>query len=319
MPRTRVHQPLTALAVLVCACGSPDQPHPSTDVLTVPTSPIDAPTLLDHVRILSADSMEGRVAGSDGNARARRYLERQFAIVGLTPFTGSYQQTFPLPDNGGQGVNLVGYVSGTSDSDDVIVLTAHYDHLGMRGDDAFNGADDNASGTAALLALAAHFSEHRPRHSMLFAAVDAEEQGLLGARSFLANPPVSREQIALNVNLDMVSHSDSLLFAAGTHHYPFLASYLDAVTPATGVALRKGHDIPGTGGDDWTGSSDHAPFHGAGIPFLYFGVEDHPDYHQPTDTFETINPVFFAASIETVRRVLVRVDEGLAHIVAETP
>ena len=87
-----------------------------------------------------------------------------------------------------------------------------------------------------------------------------------------------------------------------------------AIEPAPPVVLRLGHDIPGTGSDDWTHASDHGPFHDAGIPFLYFGVEDHPHYHQPTDTYETIPPAFFAGAVRTVRRVLEQLDPAFDEI-----
>ena len=108
----------------------------------------------------------------------------------------------------------------------------------MRNGQIFNGADDNASGVAALLAVAARISASKPAHSVVFAALDAEETGLNGARAFLADPPVPREGIVMNVNLDMVARdAKNILFASGTFHYPFLKAYLKDVARAP-VALR---------------------------------------------------------------------------------
>ena len=116
--------------------------------------------------------------------------------------------------------------------------------------------------------------------------------GLLGARAFLAAKPVPVDAIALDVNLDMVSHSDSgELWAAGTAYTPALRPVLDSLARIAPVHLRFGHDRPGVAGQqDWTNESDQGPFHAAGIPFIYFGVEDHKDYHKPTDDPETITP-----------------------------
>ncbi|MCA9736948.1 MAG: M28 family peptidase [Gemmatimonadetes bacterium] len=316
---------LLAVTVLLgCAPAAPASEEAPARTAPAPAArasaalAIDRDALLHHVQVLAADSMEGRALGTPGNARARRYLLEQFRSIGLEPFGGSFEQSFPVEGSGGSatGVNLVGRVEGSSGAGPVLVLTAHYDHLGVRDGRIFPGADDNASGTAALLVLAAWFAEHPPTHTMIFAALDGEEGGLRGARHFVEEPPVPIERIALNVNLDMVSHSDSLLFAAGTHHYPFLAPYVEEVAPVPPVVLRLGHDLPGTGSDDWTDASDHGPFHAAGIPFLYFGVEDHPVYHQPGDTYDSIVPGFFGPAVETIRRILVQLDRALPRIQA---
>ena len=216
---------------------------------------------------------------------------------------------------------MVGMVPGRDPALGAIILTAHYDHLGIRaprpgtpaeaeGDSIYNGADDNASGTVAVLSMARYFVQNPPRHTMVFAAVDAEEMGLRGSQAFVdAGWP---ELIALNVNLDMVARSDSLLFAAGPYHYPQLLPILETVQGRPPVILRFGHDQPEVEGmQDWTGSSDHRPFHTKGIPFVYFGVEDHPDYHRASDEFEKVDPEFFLNSIRTVLAAVLALDEGL--------
>jgi len=304
------------MTLVAAACSSPEA---GTDEVPRPGQGAevdDGQALLRHASVLSADSMEGRAVGTAGNARARSYINETFGSIGLESFGNGYDHRFALASGDAEGVNLVGYVSGSVDPETFLVITAHYDHLGVREGEVFNGADDNASGTAGLLDLAAHFAANPPRHSILFAAVDAEEGGLQGARAFVANPPVPLERIAMEINLDMVSNSDSLLFVAGTHHYPFLAAYVEEVVAEPGVVLRLGHDVPGTGSDDWTNSSDHGPFHQVGIPFLYFGVEDHPYYHRPGDTFETINAYFFVAAIETVQTIVEQLDEHLPEVIA---
>jgi len=109
----------------------------------------------------------------------------------------------------------------------------------------------------------------------------------------------------LNINLDMVSRSEEgVLFASGTRHWPELRPVLESVDVPDGMHLEYGHDEPGTGSDDWTFASDHAPFHRAGIPFVYFGVEDHDGYHDPSDDFEHITPAFYRAVGAFIPRVL---------------
>ena len=302
-----------SLLALASSCASAQ----STGTATAAPE-IDRERLLADASALSADSLQGRAVGTAGGVAARRYMTAAFARIGLTPFAGGFERPFTTTAKGSSpaaaAANVVGYVRGSEHPDRYIVVTAHYDHVGVRDGQVYNGADDNASGSAALLALAAHFAEHRPRHSIVFAALDAEEVGLQGARAFVAGPPVDKASIALNVNMDMVSRSArGELYAAGTHHYPALAPLVRRVAARAPVKLLIGHDTPGLSpGDDWTNSSDHGPFHAAGIPFLYFGVEDHADYHKPTDDFGRITPDFFVAAARTVADFVAEADRTLA-------
>jgi hypothetical protein len=295
----------TVLLIALGACAPTPAPEPPLGDQVA----IDTQQLITDIRVLAADTMEGRATGTPGSERAQRYLLRRFAEIGLTPFGAGYEQPFDFVPRGGteqqRGVNIVGFIPGTDHPDHYIVVTAHYDHLGIRDGRIYHGADDNASGTAALLALARHFRELPPRHSMIFAALDAEEVGLRGARAFVATPPVPQQAILFNINMDMVSRSEAdELFAVGTFHHPWLLPHIEHHAAGAPLTLRTGHDRPDLPpGEDWTMSSDHGAFHEEGIPFLYFGVEDHPDYHQPTDVFGNIDPDFFARAVETVRRV----------------
>jgi Zn-dependent M28 family amino/carboxypeptidase len=285
---------------------------------------IDARRLLLDLETLSADAMEGRGVGTPGGAKAREYIAERFKASGLTAFGGSFVQPFEFANRRGEKIaaaNVVGYVKGRKTPDRYLVVTAHYDHLGTRDGVVYNGADDNASGTAALFALAAHFSRNRPAHSIIFAALDSEEAGLEGAKKFVAAPPVKKAAIALNVNMDMIAHNDkSELYAVGPGRYPFLKSYLEAAAARAPVKLLFGHEPPAaTGQDDWTSQSDHFAFHEAGVPFVYFGVEDHKDYHQSTDDFGNINQTFYVGAVETILDAVKRFDAGLAEIEKRKP
>jgi Zn-dependent M28 family amino/carboxypeptidase len=262
------------------------------------------------VRILAADSMEGRKAGTPGGARARAWLVARLRALGLAPLGARYEHPFPLGDSTLRGVNLLAVIPGTSLRGRYLVLSAHYDHLGIVRGEIYNGADDNASGTAAVLALAGALRARPLRHSVIIALFDAEEEGLLGARAFMASPPVAPGALALDVNLDMVGHSErGELYAAGTAWSPALRPVLDSLRRVAPVTLLLGHDRPGVAGQaDWTGDSDHAPFHAAGIPFIYFGVEDHKDYHRPTDDPGTITPAFFGRAVGTILEAVRRLD-----------
>lgn len=273
---------------------------------------IDADRLHAHVRWLADDARGGRAANTPGGLATRAYIRAAFEEIGLSTFAGGYVQPFTFQRRGAaaEAANVVGYVRGTASPEAYLVVTAHYDHLGERDGTIYNGADDNASGTAGLIELARYVAAHPLRHSVIFAAVDAEEQGLQGARAFVADPPVPAEAIRLNVNMDMVGRNAAgELYAAGTYHYPALRPPLEEVGARSDVRLLFGHDRPDLpSGDDWTNSSDHGPFHAAGIPFVYFGVEDHPDYHRPTDDVAGIQPDFHAAAVRTVLDALLTLD-----------
>jgi Zn-dependent M28 family amino/carboxypeptidase len=276
------------------------------------------------VRTLASDDYQGRAAGSAGGAKARALIVERFAALGLKPIGTSFEHPFEFtpkpastparrePASPLRGVNVVARCPGTEPGLPAIVVSAHYDHLGIRDGRIYHGADDNASGVAVLLELAAQCTAQPFRHDLVFAAFDAEEEGLQGAAAFLAAPTLPRSRIELNVNLDMVARGDKgELYVSGLQHNPALRPLLQPVAARAPIQVRFGHDIPGTGSEDWTMQSDHGPFHRAGIPFVYFGVEDHPDYHQPTDTADKINPDFFVKAAGVVLDALRTLDEGL--------
>jgi Zn-dependent M28 family amino/carboxypeptidase len=155
------------------------------------------------------------------------------------------------------------------------VISAHYDHLGVRNGVVFNGSDDNASGTAALFSIAAYFKAHPPDNSLLFVAFDAEEPGLRGSQAFVAAPPVDKTAIIADVNVDMIGREDKdRLFAVGVVRNPLLKPYIEAVAAKAPLKLLMAHDDPARRDvEDWSGDSDHASFQRAGIPALYIGVD----------------------------------------------
>ena len=274
---------------------------------------IDADRLMATVTLLADPKFEGRAAGSPGGIAARGVIGEKFRLIGLesiggylVPFTFAGKSATGAKVN---GANVIGLCRGKDPALPVFVVSAHYDHLGIREGAIYPGADDNASGVAVLLELAAYCQKNPFRRSIVFAAFDAEEGGLNGARAFVASPPIAKDRIALNVNLDMVSRSDKReIYIAGTHHTPALKAPLEKVAKTAPVKVLFGHDRPGTGSDDWTSQSDHYAFHAAKIPFVYFGVEDHPDYHKPTDTADKINRGFFVGVAETILDAVLQLD-----------
>jgi Zn-dependent M28 family amino/carboxypeptidase len=279
---------------------------------------VDRAQLMRDVSTLSHTSFEGRATGSPGGIRARRWLVERFGEAGIPALAASgYEQRFTA--GGRPAANIVGRVRGRAPDSGVIVLTAHFDHLGVRNGVLYPGADDNASGVAALLTAGRELAKEAPHHSFVLAALDAEEMGQRGAQALLASGTVTRRAIVLNINLDMVSRSARReLFAAGTSYAPWLLPVLRDVQRRSAITLRFGHDRPSTADarDDWTHSSDHRLFHDAGIPFVYFGVEDHPDYHKATDTSDRIDPAFFGDAVDTIVDAIRALDAAVPAVTA---
>lgn len=288
---------------------------------TVKTITIDKESLLENIKILSHDSLEGRGFSKPGNYKAQQFISEKFKKIGLEtiendefiqkfPYTFSGKRRhrmFPVastnedfsnvPDTTVIGGNVVGKITGELQK--TIVITGHLDHLGIKNGEIYNGADDDASGTAALFAIADYFKKNKPKHTLIFAAVDAEEIGSLGADYWLKNYK-NKQNIVLNINMDMIAHNDNNeLYASGLYHYPQLKEPLQNINSP--ISLLFGHDNPDDKSlDDWTFSSDHRIFHKEKIPFIYFGVEDHKDYHKATDTFENINQEFYIDAVKLI-------------------
>lgn len=273
---------------------------------------LDAQHMLDDLRRLSHDAAQGRKTGTPGGEAARRFIVGQMKDMRAKSLSKGYLHPFTFKNRSGEeieGVNVIGYVKGKEET--AFVITAHYDHLGVRDSVVFNGADDNASGVSALLGLMEYFRSNKPRHTLIFAALDGEEMGLQGAKAFLEDERIPLENIALNINMDMISINDkNELYVAGTHHYPNLKPIIEKIDPQP-LNLKLGHDSPDLGSDDWTGQSDHGAFHKKEIPFLYFGVEDHAHYHKSTDDFENVNQEFFVRAAHAILDCILALDSSL--------
>jgi hypothetical protein len=263
-----------------------------------------------HVEYLASDDLRGR-SGVWGQASAR-YIEDHFRKLKLQPlFDGEYLQVIPGPtrDDGQKtvyGQNVGAWLPGSDPKlrGEFVVVSAHYDHLGIREGKIFHGADDNASGTSMVLEVARKFAslEKRPARSMVFLAFDLEEKMLWGSRWFASHAPWEIEQIKLFITADMIGRSlgdlpISTAFVMGSEHGSTLADTLDEIGEPAGLNIaRMGIDLIGT-------RSDYGPFRDRKIPFLFFSTGEHPDYHKPTDTPEKINYEQVAAVSSLVFRV----------------
>ena len=264
--------------------------------------------LLKRVEKLSSDEFEGRRTGEKGNDLARAYIIDQFKKLKLQGYSGTFEHPFSFSRQqvAYNANNILVEIKGTKYPETYIVISAHYDHLGIINDQIYNGADDDASGVSALIAYAEYFKKNPPKHSVILAAFDAEELGLQGAKHFVET--FDNEKILVNINLDMISRSkNNELYVVGGRYNEGLKSLLANLENPTSTKLLQGHD--GTDGkQDWTMSSDHGPFYKAGIPFLYFGNEDHAAYHKPTDDFDDITPRFYKNSVQIIFAVIQAID-----------
>ena len=268
-------------------------------------------SLLHHVKVLSSDAFEGRRTGTKGAEKAKEYIIEKFRNLAIKPLDTIFEQKFSFDGRGKSydGGNILGLIKGASNPEEYIVISAHYDHEGIKNNEIYNGADDDAAGISALFAFGEYFQSNPPKYSVILAAFDAEELGLQGSKYFVEHSIVPLENIKMNLNMDMISRNDkNELYVTGTSFNDTLKKIISKVKTQNGFTLLMGHDGK-DGLQDWTFSSDQGSFHKKNIPFLYFGAEDHKDYHQPTDDFENIHPEFYKNVVETIISVFSMIDD----------
>lgn len=267
-------------------------------------------TLLRHVKSLSSDAFEGRRTGTAGAIKTKKYIINQFHSLKVLPLGKTYEQNFQFKKAGKyyEAANVLGIIKGKTKSKKYIVISAHYDHVGIKKGKIYNGADDNASGLSALFSFAEYFINNPPEYSVILAAFDAEELGLQGSKYYLRNTIIPLQNIKMNLNMDMISRNDkNELYVVGTNRSKFLENVVLNLKKSKKIKLLTGHDGY-DGKDNWTYASDHTNFYRKGIPFLYFGVEDHEDYHEPTDDYENIHPEFYVEAVKTIIKIFKVID-----------
>ncbi len=285
---------------------------------------LDSLRLMNDLRELASDKYEGRKPGTYGGRLAQYFLVNRFKEIGLKSYYEDFRQGVTVlgekidrkgPDSiwnfrQVKGANIIGYIPGKQK--EIIVISAHYDHIGIFEKRIYNGADDNASGVAAMLSFAEYFARNPPQHTLIFAAFDAEELFMRGSLGFIQNLPVPQTDIVLNVNMDMIgTNSDYAMFAGGTHYYPQFKPMLRKIWAGrSDLGLKFGYDVPRTD-EDRTFRSDHAVFHLAKIPFVYFGVPEHLNYHQTTDDYENISHGFYYNSSKLILKTIVHLDRDM--------
>ena len=288
-----------------------------------------------HLIILSSDSMEGRETGKKGQKMAADYIMNHFKNIGIPPYKKkSYYQKFKVKNGRHmckcddcdtdflkkmlgknkyiKGENVLGFIEGTDLKEELIIITAHYDHLGKHEDKIFNGADDDGSGTVATLEIAEAFmlakkEGNGPRRSVLIMPVSGEEKGLLGSKYYTDHPIYPLENTVANLNIDMIGRVDDW-HENGDYVYLIGADMLS----------QELHDISEQTNDQYVGleldytfnaeddpnryyyRSDHYNFAKNNIPVIFYFNGVHEDYHKVTDTVEKID----FNKIQTITRLV---------------
>lgn len=278
--------------------------------------------LNEDVVFLAADDLAGRAIGTEGERKAADYLAERFEEVGLQPKgTEGFFQPFTVskPTNpheeavigtDGEGVtgrNVLGFIDNKSEH--TIVIGAHFDHLGMggqgslhRGDSAIhNGADDNASGTAALVALAEKLKHEEHTSNFLFIAFSGEENGLWGSNYFVKNPTVDLKTVNYMINMDMVGrlNAENTLAINGVGTSSSFVSALD---------LANADSLKLVTSESGVGPSDHTSFYLQDLPVLHFFTGQHEDYHKPGDDSDKINYEGLLLVVKYIDRLVDQLD-----------
>lgn len=272
---------------------------------------ISQENLKKNLYVIASDEMEGRDTGSEGQKKAAQYMIKQYENMGIShpPTMSSYFQEVPatflntkarganLPDS----ENILAYIPGSEKPNEVIVISAHYDHVGVKDGVVYNGADDDASGNVAILEIAKAFQNAKkvgagPKRSILFLHVTGEERGLLGSDYYTQNPVFPLANTVVNLNIDMIGRCDpencgkDYVYVIGSD---MLSSDLkkiseNANSTNTNLELNYKYDDPKDPQRLYY-RSDHYNFAKNGIPVAFYFDGIHEDYHQPTDDPDKID------------------------------
>ena len=291
--------------------------------------------LYDHIEILSSDSLEGRETGKPGQKMAAHYIANHFKNIGIPAFKrNTYFQKFKVKSQRHvckcddcdltffkrifksnqtiRGENVLGYIEGTDLKDELIIITAHYDHLGKHDSLIFNGADDDASGVAGAMEIAEAFmiakkEGYGPRRSILIMPVSGEEKGLLGSEYYTDNPIYPLENSIANLNIDMIGRLDdwhdngNYVYLIGSDRLSLELHNLNEEINAKYIGLDLDYRFNDEEDPNrYYYRSDHYNFAKNNIPVIFYFNGIHEDYHRPSDTIEKLD----FNKIETITKLI---------------
>lgn len=262
-----------------------------------------------HVYALASDEFEGRQTGEKGQKIAAEYLVNQYKSFGIPGINGTndYYQFIPIEALNNRSdhpsENVIAFIEGSEKPNEILVISSHYDHEGIKEGLIYNGADDNASGTTAVLEIAQAFAQAKkdgygPKRSILFVNFTGEEKGLLGSKYFSNNPVYPLENMVAGLNIDMIGrigkerdpNDDNYVYVIGADR---LSTELhDINEKANDTYTHLNLDYKFNALDDpnkFYKRSDHYNLAKHNIPIIFYFNGTHVDYHKPTDTKEKIN------------------------------
>ncbi|MEY8861695.1 M28 family metallopeptidase [Tenacibaculum singaporense] len=306
-----------ASAIALVACGSSKETantdnEATTDQAAKYAKTITAKDLGKHLFIYASDEFEGRNTGEPGQKKAVKYLKDFYVSQGIaSPLGGDdYFQEVPSEylSNNRRGMtlkdseNVVAFIKGTEKPDEIVVISAHLDHEGVKNGEIYNGADDDGSGTVAILEIAEAFKQAAdagkgPKRSILFLHVTGEEKGLLGSKYYTENPIFPLANTVTNLNIDMIGRVDDRHKGNPNYVYLIGSDKLSTELHNISEAMNKKYtniDLDYKYNDDndpnrFYYRSDHYNFAKHNIPIIFYFNGTHADYHRPTDTPDKIN------------------------------
>jgi len=268
--------------------------------------------LSEHLYIYASDEFEGRDTGAPGQKKAVEYIRNYYKSIGVEPgdLEGDYFQEMSLKMRGRRGQkpktveteNVVAIIKGSEKPDEYVIITAHLDHVGVTDGEIYNGADDDGSGTVALLEIAEAFKKAAdkgkgPKRSIVFLHVTGEEKGLLGSAYYADNPIYPLENTVVNLNVDMIGRIDptrreknrDYVYLIGSDHDSVDLHNLSEQTNAESVNMTLDYRFNDKNDPNrFYYRSDHYNFAKNGIPIIFYFTGTHADYHQPSDTPDKI-------------------------------
>ncbi len=303
---------LASTVVCLSSCTSQKALTAASQSVDVPkyVSTIKADNLKTHLYIVASDEMEGRNTGEPGQKKAGKYIIEQYqknrisfpkgATDFYQPIPGAYFHKAFSPELG-DSENIWAFIEGSEKPEEILVISAHYDHVGMKNGEIYNGADDDGSGTVALIEIAKAFQQAKlegngPKRSILFLHVTGEEHGLHGSRFYTDNPLFPLAQTIANINIDMIGRRDVAHDATNDYIYVIGSDYLSTdlfniVENANKTYVNTTLDYTFNDRNDpnrFYYRSDHYNFAKNNIPSVFFFNGVHADYHKPTDTPDKI-------------------------------
>jgi Zn-dependent M28 family amino/carboxypeptidase len=277
------------------------------DLIVEYSNSITAEDLISRLTVFASEEFQGRGTGKAGHKKATEFLKNFYKSKGITPAIkdSTYYQNIPagfLPNGIGASKNVLAYIKGSEKPEEVLIISGHLDHLGIKNNTIHFGADDNGSGSMAITEIAEAFKlaesqGHSPKRSILFLHLTAEEIGLQGSKYYVENPVFKLSNTIANLNIDMVGRVDKThksnpdyIYIIGADRISNELHFTSAKANETFSNLELDYKYNAeTDRNRYYYRSDHYNFAKQNIPVIFYYNGEHEDYHKPTDTAEKIN------------------------------